>query len=91
MNDLSSRSRALIRVGGKPLSPAFWFTACIALGSGLLIATLGLDRPYDAIPDQDLLWLREALLMHHESFTEPQKILIWDGVVGPVQSEGRDQ
>ncbi len=64
INDLWGRSLALIRVGGKPLSPAFWFTACIALGSGLLIAALGLDRPYDAIPDQDLLWLREALLMH---------------------------
>ena len=64
IHDVSTRSRGFIQLGGKPLSSAFWFTACIALGSGLLIATLGLDRPYDAIPDQDLLWLREALLMH---------------------------
>ena len=53
-----------VRTWGQSLSTAFWSTACIALGVGLLIAVLGLDRPYDAIPDQDLLWLREALLMH---------------------------
>ena len=53
-----------VRTWGQSLSTAFWSTACIALGVGLLIAVLGLNRPYDAIPDQDLLWLREALLMH---------------------------
>ena len=58
------QSYLTVRTWGESLSTAFWSTACIALGAGLLIAVLGLDRPYDAIPDQDLLWLREALLMH---------------------------
>ncbi len=35
------------------------FAACIA--PALLIGTQGLHRPYDAIPDQDLLWASEAL------------------------------
>lgn len=64
INGLSRRQAFSIRFGGQPLSAAFWITTCIALGSGLLIAALGITRPYDAIPDQDLLWLREALLMH---------------------------
>lgn len=36
----------------------------LAFGIPLGLAIQGLDRPYDAIPDQDLLWASEALRLH---------------------------
>ncbi|NBO31197.1 MAG: hypothetical protein EBV05_06210, partial [Cyanobacteria bacterium WB6_1B_304] len=33
----------------------------------IYLAFLGLERPYDAIPDQDLLWIAESLRLYRDS------------------------
>ena len=45
---------------GNP-SRIFWLTGGIAVAISILTALTGAFRPYDAIPDQDLLWLKEGL------------------------------
>ena len=42
-------------------SRIFWVTCGIAAVINILTALTGAFRPYDAIPDQDLLWLKEGL------------------------------
>jgi len=43
-----------------------WFIPAVffAIAIPLALALMGLNRPYDAIPDQDLLWASEALRLH---------------------------
>ena len=43
-----------------------WFIPAVlfAFAIPLALALMGLNRPYDAIPDQDLLWASEALRLH---------------------------
>lgn len=45
------------------IHPLFFLASLIVLTCALWLGILGLDRPYDAVPDQDLLWLREGMLM----------------------------
>ena len=37
------------------------FLAALGIVAPILISIFALDRPYDSVPDQDLLWLSEAL------------------------------
>ena len=52
------------RIGSSQQIPCFaWHASVLAacLIPALLVGLHGLNRPYDAIPDQDLLWASEAL------------------------------
>jgi hypothetical protein len=47
----------------------FWVAAGVAIGICSLVLSQSIGRPYDAVPDQDLLWLSEALRLYRGAET----------------------
>ena len=43
-----------------------WIAFFLALLMPLVVALLAFARPYDAVPDQDLIWVSDALKLFRE-------------------------
>ena len=60
-----------------------WIGLALALLMPLVVALLALGRPYDAVPDQDLIWVSDALKLFREI---PPRYMDHPGSYWPLSS-----
>ena len=60
-----------------------WIAFFLALLMPLAVALLALARPYDAVPDQDLIWLSDALKLYRD---QPPRYMDHPGAYWPLST-----